>query len=267
MPSDIFSAYPRSSQWMKLAEKNKNLRVETYTHAQSYSTNYKNGAQNIKAKESYGYDIRGPSGRVKEKKSAGFDGTRAANGKIEGEAWRHKTDGFSDETFNNGFNVGKRLENPFGSPRRIDNAFPSSPLRPRALDNGPPSWALERGLGSRALQRAKPLVDDNRSFRDGFRTALFGTNYANYASSTVSTATTSGSESARPLGVDQLREESPPVSYANFTPSREDSLPPSSGPNRPYPSRGIAKNKSRLSTKSNSTLAPKDSASQRSRFS
>jgi hypothetical protein len=149
MPSDIFSgysAYSLSSQWMKLAEKNKNLTVETYTHAQSYSTDYKNGAQNIKAKESYGYDIRGPSGRVKEKKSSGFDGTRAANGKIEGEAWRHKTDGFSDETFNNGFNVGKRLENPFGSPRRIENAFPSSPLRPRALDDGPPSRALERGL-------------------------------------------------------------------------------------------------------------------------
>ncbi|KAL3441087.1 hypothetical protein BJX65DRAFT_314191 [Aspergillus insuetus] len=106
MPSNQFSSYSHTEKWMKLADKKTNTVAETYTHSQSYSATYKNGvAQNIKAKESYGYDIQGPSGRVKEKKSAGFDESRAANGKTEGEAWRYRIDGFSDETFNNGFNV------------------------------------------------------------------------------------------------------------------------------------------------------------------
>jgi hypothetical protein len=252
---------------MKLADKNTNTTAEVYTHSQSYSATYKNGvAHNIKANESYGYDIQGPSGRVKEKKSAGFDGMRAANGKIEGQAWRHKTDGFSDETFNNGFNVGNRLESTVANrdgfgPRRIENGFGS-----RAHDSGRPPWALDTGLGSgpRPLERARPLLEDNTSFRDGFRTALFGTNYGN---STTSTSATLGSQPARPLGVDHLREEGAPASYADFTPWREDSLTPSSGPNRMYPSRAISRNNSRFSTISNSTLGSRDSACQRPRFS
>jgi hypothetical protein len=257
---------------MKLADTKTNTVAETYTHSQSYSATYKNGvAQNIKANESYGYDIQGSSGRVKEKKSAGFDGMRAANGKIEGQAWRHKTDGFSDETFNNGFNVGNRLESPFAKrdgfgPRRIESGFGSSRFGSRTLDTGRPSWALDNGLGpgSGALERARPLLEDKTSFRDGFRTALFGTNYGN---STTSTSATLRSQPARPLGVDHLREEGAPASYANFTPWREDSLPPSSGPNRMYPSRAISRNNSRFSTISNSTLGSRDSASQRPRFS
>ncbi|KAL3494674.1 hypothetical protein BJX62DRAFT_233965 [Aspergillus germanicus] len=211
MPSNKFSSYTHTEKWMKLADKNPNTTAEIYIHSQSYSATYKNGvAQNIKANKSYGYDIQGPPGRVKEKKSAGFDGTRAANGKIEGQAWRHKTDGFSDETFNNGFNVGNRLESPFANrdgfgPRRIESGLGSSRFGSRALDNGRPSWALDNGFngsGSRALERARPLLDDNTSFRDGFRTALFGTNYGN---STTSTSATLSSQPARPLGVDHLR--------------------------------------------------------------
>ncbi|KAJ0415244.1 hypothetical protein BJY00DRAFT_318005 [Aspergillus carlsbadensis] len=238
-----------------------NTSVDVYTHRQTFSATYENGkAKNVNANESYSYDIEGPSGRIKEKKSAGFDGTRAANGKMEGQAWRHKTDGFSDETFNNGFNVGRSLESPFANgdgfgPRRIDNSFGSSRLGTQALGARRPSWALER---------ARPLEDDNSSFRDGFRSALFGTNYGN---STASTSATLGSQPARPLGVAHLREEGVPASYANFTPWREDNFPPSSGPNRMYPSRATSRNNSVFSTASNATLAPRDSASQRPRFS